>query len=1380
MVAYRPACRRGNGNFVSWRRSDAKASPFGGGDLRARLFCLVVTLILACAAPASAKADPFKASVTADVSGGFARFIFTLSDDIDASVHTAGNVLIISFDKPVAVSVERLPAQVSEYIAAARRDPDGRAIRMGLERKVTVNSIIAADKLFIDLLPDTWSGPPPGLPQDVVEELARRAREAERLERLAHKAEEQKKLVPVPVHVAEQPTFTRYVFDVPDKTSVSAERGKDRLTLTFDVPLAFDLADAEAALPPTVASIHSEAEQDQTFVRFSFLAPIDLRTFRDGKSYVVDLVKDDVVLPARDKAAANVLPMGSGLETGPSTEPAAEARSAAAAPAPDSERPIIRAPATVVAPQNPPMAARADAPAAEVTAPPKTPEPKAAEPKAPEPEASEPKMSEPKMSEPKGSEPRPPEPAPSESQPKASEPKASELKASEAKSSESKEPAAKPAAQPALAAAVQPALPATLGPPAAQGMPAQAAPAQPVPAKAPPAQAAPAQAVPALATPAPATPAQAAPAQAAPAPPSGAAPAAAANAEAPPVAVKAPPQASAPPPAAAPAVRRPRDGKADDTVPADMSRQGANLKLTFPFLTPTATAVFHRADTLWVVFNSSSTIDLAALVGEASGTIRGAEFSRDGDAAIVRLRLDHPHLSSIVPEGKGWSLIIGDAVADPTRALDITRNLIGPTRASVTIVFDQPHRLHRLRDPEVGDDLLVVTGFGPARGFINEQDFVEFHALASTQGVVIEPLADDLHIELAADKIVIGRPGGLTLSASLQSVLHGSALRPVMFDAQVWGLDRQAIYCQRQSDLIAAAAAAPPTKRMPQRLDLARFYIARDMFPEAKGVLDVVLSENRPAAEDVTASVLRAVAEVMMDRPDAALKDLANPALGDQHDAPLWRSMAYAGQGRWRLARDSFKRVEAAVATLPVELQRVALKSQMRAAIEVGDFAGAADELNDLETIGLPRELQPAISVLVGRLSEGMGRKEDALTAYRTAADSWDRPAAAQGRLREAALRYMLGDLKREDMLSDLETLTTIWRGDETEIAALEIMARLYTEEGRYRNSFYVMRSAVSAHPDSDMTRRIQDSAATTFDGLFLAGKGDGLSAIDALALFYDFRELTPIGRRGDEMIRRLADRLVAVDLLDQAADLLQYQVDHRLQGAARAQVAIRLAVIYLMNRKADRALATLRGSRTADLANELRNQRLLLEARAMSDLSRYDLALEVIANVEGREAIRLRSDILWAARRWALSAEQIELYYGDRWKNWDPLNEVERADILRAAVGYALGEDALGLGRLRERYTAKMAATPDARAFEVVSAPLGTSGTEFRNIARAAASVDTLEGFLRDLQSRYPDANVLSPSSASRPGNPANAVPAPAAPKTPPPARATGKTAQR
>jgi hypothetical protein len=75
-------------------------------------------------------------------------------------------------------------------------------------------------------------------------------------------------------------------------------------------------------------------------------------------------------------------------------------------------------------------------------------------------------------------------------------------------------------------------------------------------------------------------------------------------------------------------------------------------------------------------------------------------------------------------------------------------------------------------------------------------------------------------------------------------VLHGTALRPVMFDAQVWSLDRKENFGERQTQLVSAAAAAPPGKRLPQRLDLVRFYIAREMYPEAKGVLDVSLVDE--------------------------------------------------------------------------------------------------------------------------------------------------------------------------------------------------------------------------------------------------------------------------------------------------------------------------------------------------------------------------------------------------------------------------------------------------------------------------------------------------------------------------------------------------------
>jgi tetratricopeptide (TPR) repeat protein len=1225
------------------------------GLAAAALFC-----VSGFAAPGSADDDPVKATLAATVNDGYARLVFDMSEYDDASVRLANNVLVITFKRPIDVSVDRLAAQIPDYVGAARRDPDGKGIRVALSQQVKVNATPAAEKFFVDLLPASWSGQPPSLPPEVIADLARRAREADRLERKERQAVAQQRASaePVRVHVATQPTFTRYIFAIPASTAVSTDRAKERLTLTFDAPIKFDLADVVAALPRAIGGIEAELRDDTALVRFNFLAKVDVRTFRDDGNFVLDIVGADnkpdeaSVAPAAPAAPAAPQQSAAPETTAPATLPPAAANDAAApraeAAAPvATEKPAIAPSATIAAPEQP--------------AAPPVPAEKPAAPKV-EAQVATPET--------------PPQPAPSAETAKAA-------------------PSAPPVIQREAAA---------------------------VPDKAP--------------------------------------------------------ATTTPPP-------RSRAANTEGRVAAELTRQGANLKLSFAFTASTAAAVFNRADTLWIVFDSNADVDLSALDGEASRTIRGAEFTHAPDADIVRIKLDHPHLASVDIDGATWTVQIGDTAIDSTRALTMTRNLIGPNRSSVTIPFDAPHLLHRLDDPDAGDTLLVVTAFAPARGFLNERDFVEFHMLASAEGVVVDPLADDVKVELAPDKIIVSRPMGLALSTSLQNLLRGSGLRPTMFDSQLWGFDQQASYTERQSKLVAAAASAPDNKRLAPRLDLARFYVARDMYPEAKGVLDVALAEDRAASEQGTATVLRAVTEIMMNRADDALKDLADPSIGDQHDAPLWRALAYAKQGKWGQARDGFKTADAAVATLPVELQRVALKEEMRSAIEVGDFSTASGQLNDFQTIGVSHELEPAMAVLIGRLAEGMGRNEDALSAYQTAADSWDRRAAAQGQLRETLLRYAIGDLKRDDVISQLETLTTIWRGDETEIEALQMLARLYTTDGRYRDSFYVMRSALAAHPNSDMTRRIQQEAARTFDTLFLAGKGDTLSAIDALALFYDFRELTPIGRRGDEMIRRLADRLVGIDLLDQAADLLQYQVDNRLQGAARAQVATRLAVIYLMNHKADRALATLRATRTADLTNEVRNQRLLLEARALSDMGRHDLALEVIGNLDGREVIRLRSDIYWAGRHWREAAEQIELLYGERWKDWQPLNDIERSDILRAELGYALGEDTLGLGRFREKYAAKMSGTPDAHAFDVVSAPLGTSGTEFAAIAHAAAAVDTLDGFLRDMQARYPDASASPPSAGqpAPPDAPQAGAPAPVAPPIPtivPPARASGRTALR
>jgi tetratricopeptide (TPR) repeat protein len=1135
---------------------------------------LLVTL--ATISTGSAQAQAVKGEATFSAADGYARLVLKLDEDVDSDVSVAGSIVVIRFKRPVDISVDKLSDAAPGYVGSARRDPDGAAIRLSLARRVTVNAMTAGERIFVDLLPDGWSGLPPSLPQEVIRELSERARAAERALRAQRAVEAAKKRAPVRVRASVQPTFVRFVFELPDGASVSSALNEQKLALVFNTALTFDLADARLAAPSNVASINQKIEGENASVEVALIGDVDVHSFREEKNYIVDIgFQSEKPSPLLAPAAAK-----------PSDKPADEA---------------------------PPQRSGEIAPPT------------------------------------------------------------AETIAQEARLEAKPEPAVRPpAAAPQVAAA------------------------------------------PALAK------------------------------------ETAAPTAAAPPPKTAPASAEPAmEIKPAAVDKVEAMRNSDGLRLTFSFASVAPAALFRRADAVWLVFDSARPVDLEPIRREAGSVIGDVSAVPLEQGQAIRLRLNRPQLMSLTGNektGQNWVVSFADAVQTPSQPLTAIRNITDPARANVTVPIARPGVMHRLVDPDAGDALLVITAGPPGRGFVRRQDFVEFALLESIHGVVIQPNSDDVAAEIASDKITLSRPGGLTLSsADVGAERAATAVRPV-FDPNEWRKNQSEDFIKRLDLLVAASASAAAEQRAPARLDLARFYMSRGMYPEAKGVLDLVLGEAKPGQEDLSALIVHSVASTLMGRPEQGLKDLASPAIGTNYDSQLWKALALARQGKWADAREKFKNVEFAITSLPLELQRAVLTEAMRAAIEVKDYSGAASRSNDLDVIGVPPDLKPAIAVLRGRLAEALGREKDAVSEYKAAARSADRASAMEARLLDIALRQKRDEIGQEESLRDLETLSVTWRGDGLEVKALSMMARIYSEVGRYGESLSAARTATKLQPNSDVSRTAQDDAAALFAQLFLSPKGDDLPPVDALALFYEYSELTPIGRRGDEMIRRLADRLVAVDLLDQASELLQYQVDHRLEGAARAQVAARLAMVYLMNRKPDRAIGALRTTRIADLAGELRQQRLLLEARAQSDIGRRDLGLDIISNITGREAIRLRSDIYWAARRWRESSEQIELYYGDRWRDFKPLNPVEKGDVIRAVVGYALAEDSLGLARFREKYAALMSGEADRAAFEVASKPASSSSAEFAQIAKMAASVDTLDGFLREMKARFPDMTAKAP----------------------------------
>src|SRR5436305_13328857 len=253
-----------------------------------RLVGVLLTTI-AAVSTGWAQAQPVKGEATFSAAGGYARLVLKLSEDVDSDVSVAGSIVVIRFKRPVDISVDQLSDAVPAYVGSARRDPDGSAIRISLARRVSVNAMTAGERIFVDLLPDSWSGLPPSLPQEVIRELAERARVAERALRQQRAAEAATKRAPVRVRASVQPTFVRFVFELPEGAGVSSALNEQKLVLVFNTTLAFDLADARLAAPSNIAAINQKIEGENAMVEVALIGDVDVHSFREDKNYVVDI-----------------------------------------------------------------------------------------------------------------------------------------------------------------------------------------------------------------------------------------------------------------------------------------------------------------------------------------------------------------------------------------------------------------------------------------------------------------------------------------------------------------------------------------------------------------------------------------------------------------------------------------------------------------------------------------------------------------------------------------------------------------------------------------------------------------------------------------------------------------------------------------------------------------------------------------------------------------------------------------------------------------------------------------------------------------------------------------------------------------------------------
>jgi tetratricopeptide (TPR) repeat protein len=796
----------------------------------------------------------------------------------------------------------------------------------------------------------------------------------------------------------------------------------------------------------------------------------------------------------------------------------------------------------------------------------------------------------------------------------------------------------------------------------------------------------------------------------------------------------------------------------------------AQVLLTFGWANPAGAAVFRRGDTVWVVFDAPARLDVSH-APKGVTQFSGLQVFRGADYAAVRIDAAHnlPVFASAV--GAVWTIALGPGHQAPPSLVRVTRDdSQGP--AGLKVAVSGATRIIRFSDPDVGDTLSVVTALGPSKGLPSRRDFVQAAFLPSIQGLAVEAHADDLTLSHDVDIVSIVRPRGLTLSprraakvaALADADAPAPAAMPALIDAK-WGRTGEGGFLKSYNSLLSAAmresgntdGAAPTVARMA----LARFLVGSDLSFEAIGLLNDAARASPRLTDNAEFRGLRGVARVMARRYKEAAADFSAPVLVEDPSSSLWRGYVASQQAQWAEARSDFaKGADAFNQFSPTWRARFA-RADAQAALALGDTAAAEARIRLALSYKTDVSEELATRLLQARIFEREGHQDRALKMYAAIATAPIESLSSPALLRATQIRLQTGKLSTVQAATVFDGLRYRWRGDATELETIRALGQLYLGQGRYREALEALRSAGVRMPDLPEALQLQADLSAAFRALFLGGMADGLEPVQALALFYDFKDLTPIGSDGDQMVRKLVRRLVDVDLLSPAAELLKYQVDNRLDGVPKAQVASDLAVIYLMDRQPEKALQAINGSRTTALPAALNAERRIIEARGWAGVGRFDSALEIIERDKSKDAQDLRAEISWKQKDWPKAGPVFEKALGDRWKNPAALSAEEEGKLLRAGVAYSLAGDNVALARLNGQYSAFYATAHNPDALRIALAGVPEGRLSVADFSRVSADNEAFVGWVAKMKVRFKEAPApVSPVATAKQAAAAPTVP--------------------
>ncbi len=789
-----------------------------------------------------------------------------------------------------------------------------------------------------------------------------------------------------------------------------------------------------------------------------------------------------------------------------------------------------------------------------------------------------------------------------------------------------------------------------------------------------------------------------------------------------------------------------------DTAPpvaaASMEQQTPPLSpptvITISTIEPTRLAVFSRFNNLWIVLDTEA-------AGAINPSAAGPEAGLLGNPRIIKMKgatgyhygLPQQRYVSVERQNLTWRISISNRL-NQMPAQNRINTVVDESTGHVKLMAEikNASRVIEFTDPAVGDTLYAIASEDQQQRIDQPRRYADLEILPASIGMVVRPLSDGLKVTRIDNFVLISSPNGITATPGATagpSAVAGSDERAGarnearLFDFPNW---RQGGIMQLDKNVRSLQAGIAEAKKPEEKnallMKLALLYFANNFGQETLGMLRLIETDTPEMAKNPNFIALRGAASAMAGHYDEAIADLSHPAIQQHGEVNLWVGYAAAATEQWRMANRAFPPDNYLLLQYPENIAAPFTIYMAESALRLGKAEHANTLLATLDTMegGFDPHYGAAIQYLKGEAARQMGNPQEAIRLWRPVALGLDRLYHTKASLAMAMLRYQEKIIPAKTAIDELDSLRFAWRGDGLEIQVLQSLGRVKIADHQYLSGLEDLKTAaLLADVMHDDSQPIKDEMAAVFTDLFVNGGAKNVPPLEAVSIYNGFSAYMPDGEQGSVATLNFADNLITMDLLAQAAKLLEQQLQSPDMPAARKPAAYnKLAAVYLLDSIPEKALSTLAAAPAASAA-AVSDERVLLRARAMSQLNRPDDAIAALSASNSADAQKLKADVLWRARKWKEAAATLQGMLPEPDKG---LTEAEAQLVVNAAVGYKLADDMPGLAAIKSRYLSPMDATSQRDTFRVVTRSGGSSKLSDRDtILKIAGEVDMFKGFL-------------------------------------------------